>query len=148
MTVWELLQRAKVNDITVSLEGGKPRVRTPREPQGDVRALIEELREHKDEIKSFLNEEDPILTPEQWYPEFHRFHVQVVQETPNLDWQWLKEQRPDLYTAIRDKENDLDALGDARLSEVMEIMGEWRELILQAEMEATKTTGVVQGGPK
>lgn len=80
-------------------------------------------------------QDDPILSLDQWYPEFHRFHAQVVQETPNLDWQWLREQRPDLYQTIKDRENELDALGDARLSRVMGITREWRELILRAENE-------------
>ena len=71
----------------------------------------------------------------------------MVQETPNLDWQWLREHQPDLYRVIKGRENELDALGEARLSEVMEIMGQWRALILQAELEVTKATRVVQGGP-
>jgi len=83
-------------------------------------------------------EDDPILTPGQWYREFHRFHVQVVQETPDLDWKWLREQRPELFQAIRDKEDELDRLGDARLSEVMAIIGEWRELVLQACFEQSE----------
>ena len=82
-----------------------------------------------------------ILSPEEWYPEFHRFHVQVVQETPDLDWQWLREQRPDLYTAIRDRENEIDGLGDSRLSIVMQVMTEWRELVLKAEFERSKFDG-------
>jgi len=83
--------------------------------------------------------DDPILSPDQWYPEFHRFHVQVVQENPNLDWQWLREQRPDLYQAIKTKENELDGLQEARLSQVMEMMRQWRGLILQAESERQGT---------
>ena len=98
--------------------------------------------------KQGSQQDDPILAPEQWYPEFHRFHVQVVQETPNLDWQWLREHQPGLYMSIKAKENELEALGDARLSEVMEIMGQWRGLILQAEMEATKAAGMIQEGGK
>jgi len=83
-------------------------------------------------------EDDPVLSPDQWYREFHRFHVQVVLD---LDWAWLRECRPELLKSIRGKEAQLDALGDARLSEVMVIMREWRELILKAEFarnEATK----------
>jgi len=80
-------------------------------------------------------QDDPILSPDQWYPEFHHFHIQVVQETLDLDWQWLREQRPDLYQSLKDRENELDTLGAARLSEVMGIMGKWRGLILQAESQ-------------
>ncbi len=102
-----LIETLQSRGISVSLARDKVRVEAPQEPDEDTKALLQELREHKEEVKLFLNEEDPILTPEQWYPEFHRFHVQAVQETPNLDWQWLREQRPDLYTGIKDKENEL-----------------------------------------
>ena len=82
-----------------------------------------------------ISDDDPILPVGVWYPEFHRFHVQVVQETPDLDWKWLREQRPELFQAIRQKEDQLDALGDARMSEVMAIMWAWRQLVLQAEFQ-------------
>ena len=90
--------------------------------------------------------DDPNLSPEQWYREFHRFHVQIVQETPDLDWKWLREQRPELFQAIRQKEDELDALGNARLSEVMVIMREWRELILKAEFERVEASKVQRNG--
>ncbi len=143
--IGSLIESAQARGLRLFLDDGKVKVQAPQALDGDTKALLQELREYREEVKSFLNEEDPILTPEQWYPEFHRFHVQVVQETPDLDWQWLREQQPDLHKSIKDKENELDALGEARLSEVMEIMREWRALILQAEMEATKATGVIQG---
>jgi len=142
--VQSLIESAEARGLRLFLAEGKVKVQAPQALDGDTKALIEELREHREEVKSFLNEEDPILTLEQWYPEFHRFHVQVV-EALNPDWwQRIREQRPDLYGAIRGKENELDALNDARLSEVMAIMREWRELVLQAEREitdiATKST--------
>ncbi len=40
-----------------------------------------------------------------------------------------------MYRAIKAKEDELDALQEARLSEVMEVMREWRELVLKAEFE-------------
>ena len=83
--------------------------------------------------------EDPILTLEQWYPEFHRFHIQVVQETPNLDWQWIRDKRPELHRAIKGIEDTIDGLGDARLSDVLSLMREWRDLILKAESERQGT---------
>ena len=85
-------------------------------------------------------EDDPVLSPDQWYREFHRFHVLVVQETPDLDWAWLREQRPELLQTIKDKEAKLDALGDAKLSEVLAIMREWRGLILNAEFERVEAS--------
>ena len=126
-------------------------IEVKRSPEGKVLARRTDgqplTAADREIAKTLINEEDPILTPEQWYPEFHRFHVQVVQETPNLEWQWLREHQPDLYRVIKGRENELDALGEARLSEVMEIMGQWRALILQAEMEATKAPGQVLEGP-
>jgi len=147
VTVCELLQRAEVNGLTIFLEGGRLMVRTPQEPQGDVRAMIEELRANKKEVELFLNGEDPTLTLEQWYPHFRDLHHKVIEETLDFDWQWLREQRPVLFQSIRDKEAELDRLGDARLSKVVEIMAEWRGLVLQAEMEVTKADRVVQGAP-
>ena len=87
-------------------------------------------------------EGDPILAPEQWYREFHHFHVQVVQETPDLDWAWLRECRPELLRSIRDKEAELDRLGDARLSEIMAVMEAWRKFILKAEFERVEASRV------
>jgi hypothetical protein len=55
--------------------------------------------------------EDPILSVGQWYPEFHRFHMAVVHETPDFDYCWLRGAKPDLYRAIKAKENEIDALG-------------------------------------
>lgn len=111
-------------------------------------SYLETAKRAEQGLKRGSQPDDPVLSLDQWYPEFHRFHVQVVQETPNLDWQWLREQRPDLYRSIKAKESELDALGEARLSEVMEIMGEWRGLMLRAEVEVTKTARVIQGEPK
>jgi hypothetical protein len=79
--------------------------------------------------------DDPILSVEQWYPEFHRFHMAVVGETPDFDYCWLRDVRPDLCHLIKAKEDQIDALGTARLSEVMTIMREWRGLVLKAELD-------------
>ncbi len=83
-------------------------------------------------------EEDPILTIAQWYPYFRDFHHKVIVETSSFDYLWLKEHRPDLYQAIKAKENELDAIQEARLSEVMAIVRQWRELVLKAEFERGK----------
>ena len=89
--------------------------------------------------KAEMDLQDPILTPEQWYPEFHRFHVQVVRSTPDLDWRWVRKDRPELYAAIKAIEDTIDGLGDARLSDVLNLMREWRDLILKAESERQGT---------
>ncbi len=143
-----LIETLQSRGLSVSLARDKIRVEAPQEPDGDTKAILQELREHREEVKSFLNEEDPTLMPNQWYPDFRDFHHKVIAETPDFDYLWLKTHKPDLYQTIRAKENALDDLRDTRLSEIMAIMREWRGLILQAEMEATKTTGVVPEGPK
>ena len=79
-------------------------------------------------------EDDPIVPVWAWFPEFHAMHLKVV----TVDYLWLKEHRPDLYQAIKAKENGLDALKEARLSEVMVIVRHWRELVLKAEFERGK----------
>jgi len=87
------------------------------------------------EIRIVLTDDDLIVPVAAWFPEFHVFHRKVIAETPSFDYLWLKENRPDLYRDIRAKENELDALGDARLSQVMAIIQEWRTLVLRACFE-------------
>ena len=70
--------------------------------------------------------DDPILSVEQWYPEFHRYHLAVVAEASDFDYGWIRQNRPDLYRQIKNKENEIDVLETARLSEVVAIMREWR----------------------
>jgi hypothetical protein len=97
----------------------------------------------EEELKG-LAQDDPILDPEQWYPQFREFHHKVVVETPDFDYGWLRQHRRGLYQQIKAKENEIDALGAARLSQVMALLQEWRELILTAEFdrraEARKAT--------
>ena len=69
------------------------------------------------------------------HPHFQDFHHKVIAETADFDYGWLRVNRPDLYQTIKDRENELDALQEAKLSEVMEIMQSWRELILKGESE-------------
>ena len=57
MSVQVLLDRAKAQGLNVSLEGSKLKVRAPREPEGEARALIEELRQRKQEILEALSQE-------------------------------------------------------------------------------------------
>ena len=83
-------------------------------------------------------EDDPILPVEAWYPVFKEFHRKVVHENCDFDYGWVRVHRPDLYQAIKAKESELDALQEARLSEVMAIIREWRELVLQACFEQSE----------
>ena len=138
-----LIQSAQVRGLRLFLDGDKVKVEAPYSLDGDTKALIEELREQKEQVKSILVEEevksigieeDPILTPNQWYPDFRDFHHKVIAETPRFDYLWLKEHRPDQYQAIRAKESELDAIQEARLSVVMAIIRQWRELVLKSEL--------------
>ena len=133
--VRSLIETAQTRCLILFLEEGRVKVKAPQELDPETQALIQELRAHKEEIRSELAEEDPTLTPDQWYPEFHRFHVQVAQENPDFDRLWLKQYRPDLYLSLKAKEGEIDALHEARLSQVVAIMREWRELVLKAEFE-------------
>ncbi|HEY6367486.1 MAG TPA: hypothetical protein VI585_22120 [Candidatus Binatia bacterium] len=77
-------------------------------------------------------QDDPILDPEQWYPHFRDLHYKVIAETPHFDYGWIRQNRLELYRLIKVKENEIDSLGAAKLSQVMELLREWRELVLTA----------------
>ena len=130
-----LIETLQSRGLSVSLARDKIRVEAPQEPDKDTKALLQELREHREEVKSILAEDDPILPVEAWFPVFKELHHKVIAETADFDYGWLRDNRVELYQAIKAKESELDALGEARLSEVMQVMGEWRGLILRAESE-------------
>ncbi len=133
-----LIESAQVRGLRLFLDGDKVKVEAPHSLDGDTKALIEELRDRREEVISTLAEDDPALAPEHWYPYFRDLHHKVIEETPNFDYLWLKEHRPDLYQTIKVKEDELDALQEAKLSEVMAIVRQWRELVLQAQFERRK----------
>jgi len=137
--VQSLIESAEARGLTLFLADGKVQVRAPQDLDADTKAILRELREHKEEVESFMNEEDPILTPEIWIPHFRDFHHRVIAETADFDYGWLRTNRPDLYQHIKTKENELDGLQEARLSQVMEMMRQWRDLVLQAENERQGT---------
>jgi len=81
------------------------------------------------------SEDDPIVSREQWEPEFWSYHEAVLNQAPDFDLEWLQANEPGLNYEIRLAEELIDKLGGARLSKVREIMGEWRKLILEAELK-------------
>jgi hypothetical protein len=83
-------------------------------------------------------DDDPVLSADDWYVPFRDFHHGVIREA-DLDLCRLRQDDPELYKAIKDQEAKLNALGEARLSEVMAIMREWRKLVLRAELEQRAT---------
>ncbi len=137
--VGSLIESAKAKGLRLFLADGKVKVQAPQNLDGETKALIHELREHREDVRKALASNDPLLSPDQWYPDFRDFHHKVIKETPDFDYGWLRANRPELYRAIRDEENELDALQKARLSEVMAIMDEWRKLVLKAEFESKET---------
>jgi len=134
-----LIETLQSRGLNVSLARDKVRVEAPQEPDEDTKGLLQQLSEHKEEVKSFLNKEDPILAPEQWIPHFRDLHHKVIKETPDFDYGWLQANRPDVYRAIKAREQELDSLRGVRLSQVMGIMREWRELVLKADSERKKS---------
>ena len=134
MDARNLIETLKARGLNLRVNGDRIRVEAPQEPDSETKALLDEVRQHKAAVIQALKE-DPTLTPAEWWPEFHRFHVEVVRSTPDLDWGWLRKDRPELYAAIKAIEDTIDGLGDARLSDVLSLMRDWRDLILQAESE-------------
>ena len=76
--------------------------------------------------------DDPLLTIEHWYPEFHRLHRSVVHETRDFDYAWVRQNQPSLYREIKLKEQQIDHLHECRMSAVMDLIRDWRGLILRA----------------
>lgn len=130
-----LIELAKTKGLRLFLADGKVKVQAPQNLDGETKALIHELREHREDVRKALASNDPLLSPDQWYRDFRDFHHKVIKETPDFDYSWLRANREDLIQAIKAKEDQLDALQEAKLSEVMAIMREWRKLVLKAELE-------------
>ena len=80
-------------------------------------------------------DDDPILSAGDWYPHFAAFVTGACNATPDFDLSWLRTNRPDLHRAVQAKEEEINRLQDARLSEVMGFLREWRGLLLKAEFE-------------
>jgi hypothetical protein len=133
--VRSLIETARSKGVTLLLVEDRVRVQLPPASHEDARELIEELRKYRAEVKSILEEDDPILAGDQWYPHFRDFHHKVIFETPDFDYGELRKQNPDLFRQIKAKENEIDALGSARLSQVMAVMREWRTLTVHAYFE-------------
>jgi hypothetical protein len=127
-----LVEALQNRGLSIALVGDKVRVQGTGEPDPDTKALLQELKEQKETVKSFLGEPDPMLLVAAWYPHFRDFHHKTVSETSDFDYSWLRQHRSELYRLIKAKENEIDALGAARLSHVMALLREWRELVLTA----------------
>lgn len=74
--------------------------------------------------------DDPILPPVVWLPVFHEWRCNLTPYPP--DYGYLRQYNPELYRKLKVVERKIDGLYEARLSQVMEILGEWRRLLLEA----------------
>ena len=136
MSIQGLLERAKKNGLTVFLEDGRVQVKAAHEPQGEARALINELREHRQEVLEALTQDDPILSVDAWLPEYLAFREKVYQRVKDSDvWGHARNKKPDLYAKLRGAESELDKLANARLSKVMELLKQWRALVLKIQLD-------------
>jgi len=105
-----------------------------------AKKIEKDIRRRDTGLETGVEIDDPIVSPEQWFPSFRYFHHNVIRESPDFDYAWVCQNRPELYGAIKGKENQIDALGAAQLSQVMALLREWRELILTAEFERQQFT--------
>ena len=131
-----------------------PAIQVRRTPDGRIQArrkdggpLTPEDREYarrmaaNSDPRGVSPVDDPILAPGDLFPEFHRLHNAVVHETPDLDYGWVRRDRPDLYRRIKTIEDRIDGIEETRLSLIIGIMSGWRELILRAEFEQREARG-------
>lgn len=138
MSVDVLLERAKESGLTVFLEDGRVQVKAAQKPQGEARALINELRQHKQEVLEALTQEDPILSVDEWLPIFLDYQREVTRQVADCDiWGWSRIERPELYRELKTAESGIDNLSEysVRLSEVMKVIKRWGDLVLRVQFE-------------
>ena len=54
MDARSLIETLKIRGIRISLAGNKVRIEAPQEPDSETKAIIEALRDHREEVKSIL----------------------------------------------------------------------------------------------
>ena len=54
-----LIETLQNRGLTISLAGDRVRVESPQEPDEDTKFLLQELREHREEVKSLLSRVAP-----------------------------------------------------------------------------------------
>ena len=62
----------------------------------DLAETAPEMAGYAGFFQALAKDTGPILAPAEWILECRVFHAQVVQETLELDWRWIREQRPEL----------------------------------------------------
>lgn len=136
--VEEIMNRLKARGFNVRLVDGAVKVAGPGKPDVETQSLLNELRSRKAEVRAMLSESDPVLSVDAWFPVFSVYVHQVIDQSKNFDLGWVRENRQELYRALKNKEAEIDALQEARLSNVMALVQQWRDLILRGEFEQRK----------
>lgn len=136
--VEEIMERLKARGFSVRLVDGAVKVAGPGKPDAETQSLLNELRERKAEVRAMLSESDPVLPVDAWFPVFSAYAHQVIDQSKNFDLGWVRENRQELYRALKNKEAEIDALQEVRLSTVMDLVQQWRDLILRGEFEQRK----------
>jgi len=129
------------------------RVTVRRRPDGTVEAarldgrpLSDADREEARRLAEAQEEDDPILTPVQWFPVFRACVLAYYRDHPDHDRMWLKDHHPELYRCIVVQENLIDAFGTVQFSELMKQLSKWRSLMLQAEFATAEDVKKLFGG--
>jgi hypothetical protein len=115
------------------------KIEVKRTPEGrilarrtDGRPLTEIDRKEAEQL-AVASTGDPILGVDLWFPEFHRLRQRVAAEAPDFDYVQVHKLHPDLYAELKALERRIDELEEARLSQIMDIMTQWRAAILQGQ---------------
>src|SRR3989338_7227397 len=132
------MNRLKARGFNVRLVDGAVKVAGPGKPDVETQRLLNELRERKAEVRAMLSESDPVLPVDAWFPPFSVYVPQIIDQSKNFDLGWVRENRQELYCALKNKEAEIDALQEAQLSTVMALVQQWRDLILRGEFEQRK----------
>ena len=111
---------------------------TPEDMEAARRLAQAESCASEEKASTTPRDDDPLLSPGEWYLHFTAFVTEVYKATPDFDLAWLRNNRTDLYQQIRAIEDQIDRLQEVRLSEIMSMMREWRTLILRADFELRK----------
>jgi len=155
MSIQELIVLARRYGITFFFQGDEVIAEAAHRPEGKARELIELLRSRKEELFDALhrevdleceaamaqedptqNESDPILTVNQWLPEYLTFRKDLYQRVKDTAiWAKNPAVTPILYVQLKEIEAELDALKEARLSEVMELLERFQEVVLHIQFE-------------
>jgi len=131
-----LIEALQGRGLSISLAGDKVRVEGSQEPDEETKGLLEALREHKEEVLGALAQDDPILPVDAWLPDYLIFRKEVYRQVKDSDiWGYARTKKPELYAELKKVEAKMDTLKDARLSRVMELLRQWRDLILKIQFE-------------